>query len=212
LEKSKDSTVPATLTTTANATHLAALRQQFKVASTADTIVPSLTDFFVKLTALALERHPLLAARWADDHLEMAADINIGIAVDTGAGLLVPVVQRVPALPLRQLAAQSRDLIERARSGKLTARDMQGGVFTVTNLGMFGIDSFTPIINYPECAILGIGRIRRLPAFVAEQIVGQDQVTLSLSFDHRIVDGVPAAQFLQTLAQAVENPGPWLMP
>jgi pyruvate dehydrogenase E2 component (dihydrolipoamide acetyltransferase) len=87
---------------------------------------------------------------------------------------------------------------------------MQGGSFTVTNLGAYGIDSFTPIINHPECAILGVGRIAKRPAVVGDAIVARDTVTLSLTFDHRIVDGAPAARFLQTLAQMIENPAPWL--
>ena len=198
--------------TTADATNLVALRRQFKAALSNKDSAPGFMDFFVKLAALALERHPLMTARWAEDHLVLASQINLGIAVDTAAGLVVAVVHDVPSLSLRQLAAQSRDLIERARQGKLATQDMQGGVFTITNLGMFGIDAFTPVINYPECAILGIGRMRRIPACAGDKIVAQDQVTLSLTFDHRIVDGAPAAQFLQTLSQAVENPGPWLMP
>ncbi len=125
--------------------------------------------------------------------------------MDTDAGLLVPVVQRVPTITVPELAARSRELIERARQGKLTPKEMRGGVFTVTNLGMFGIDAFTPVINYPECAILGIGRIRRVPAFVGYQVVAQEQVTLSLTFDHRVVDGAPAGQFLQTLSAAIKN-------
>jgi pyruvate dehydrogenase E2 component (dihydrolipoamide acetyltransferase) len=97
-------------------------------------------------------------------------------------------------------------LIERARQRKLSASEQQGGTFTVTSLGSFGIDAFTPIINYPECAILGVGRIRRCPVVVDDQIVIRDQVTLSLTFDHRITDGAPAARFLRTLSEAVENP------
>jgi pyruvate dehydrogenase E2 component (dihydrolipoamide acetyltransferase) len=100
-----------------------------------------------------------------------------------------------------------RDLIERARGGKLQAKDLQGGVFTVTNLGMFGIDAFTPIINYPEAAILGIGRIRRVPMFVGDKVEARDEVVLSLTFDHRVVDGAPAARFLQALVSAMEAPG-----
>jgi pyruvate dehydrogenase E2 component (dihydrolipoamide acetyltransferase) len=211
LEKSARSTVPVTLTTTADATNLVNLRQQFKATARADEPVPTLTDFFVKLSALRLEKDPLLAARWADDHLVLPEDIHIGIAVDTDAGLLVPVVQRAQALSLRQLAAQTRDLIERARHGKLATKDLQGGVFTITNLGMFGIDAFTPIIHYPQCAILGVGRIRRLPVFVGEKVEPRDQVTLSLTFDHRVVDGSPAARFLQALSMSIENPGPALM-
>jgi pyruvate dehydrogenase E2 component (dihydrolipoamide acetyltransferase) len=88
---------------------------------------------------------------------------------------------------------------------------MKGGTFTITNLGMFGIDAFTPIINYPECAILGVGRIRKLPAVVGDQVVPRDMLTLSLTFDHRLVDGAPAARFLQALAGRIENPGPSLI-
>ena len=112
-----------------------------------------------------MQQHPLLGARWADDHLVLPDAIHIGVAVDTDAGLLVPVVHDAATLSLKEIAARSRELIERARAGKLTSKDLQGGVFTITNLGMFGIDAFTPIINHPECAILGLGRIRRVPAW-----------------------------------------------
>ena len=112
---------------------------------------------------------------------------------------------------LFDLAKQTQALIEKSRSGKLTVAEMQGGVFTITNLGAFGIDGFTPIINLPETAVLGLGRIRREAVVIDEQIVIRDQITLSLTFDHRIVDGAPAARFLQTVAQAVENPSAWLL-
>jgi len=87
---------------------------------------------------------------------------------------------------------------------------MQGGCFTVSNLGSYGVDAFTPIINYPECAVLGVGRIARRPAVIGDAVVPRDQLTLSLTFDHRIVDGAPAARFLQTLSQAIDDPTPWL--
>ncbi len=123
----------------------------------------------------------------------------------TDAGLLVPVIRDVPKQSLKDLSTRSRDLIDRARQRKLSASELQGGTFTVTSLGAFGIDAFTPIINYPECAILGIGRIRRCPVVREDQIVIRDQVTLSLTFDHRITDGAPAARFLQSLGAAIEN-------
>ena len=201
LLKSLQSTIPVTLTTTADVTDLVQQRQQIQGEPRA-----SLSDCFLKATALALQQHPLLAARWAVDHLVLPDAIHIGIAVDTDAGLLVPVVHDAATLSLPQIAARSRDLIERARAGKLSTKDLQGGVFTISNLGMFGIDTFTPIINHPECAILGIGRIRRVPVFLDDNVVARDQVTLSLTFDHRIVDGAPAARFLQTLTGFVENP------
>ena len=204
LLRSVRSTVPVTLTTTADVTELLKLRQQLK--QTGDP-PPSLNDVLVKLTALALQQHPLLAARWGQDHLVLPDSIHIGIAVDTDAGLLVPVVHEAALSSLQQIAARSRELIARARAGKLTNKDLQGGVFTITNLGMFGVDAFTPIINYPECAVLGIGCIRHVAVFADDKPVARAQITLSLTFDHRIVDGAPAARFLQTLTNGIENPG-----
>ncbi len=201
------STAPVTLTTTIDATELVSLRNQWKIASqSSGDLVPSYTDLFAKLTAMALVKHPILNSRWEDDRIVIAEGIHIGIAVDTEAGLMVPVVRDVPRLSLKELSIRSRDLIDRARQRKLAASEMQGGTFTVTSLGALGIDAFTPIIHYPECAILGIGRIRRCPAVIEDQIVIRDQVTLSLTFDHRITDGVPAARFLQTLSALIGNP------
>src|SRR4029077_3124957 len=133
------------------------------------------------------------------------------IAVDTDAGLLAPVLRDVPSQTLKQLAAQARDLIERARQRKITLAELQGGTFTITNLGAFGINAFTPIINYPECAILGVGQIQRQPVVVEDRIVPAQRLTLSLTFDHRIVDGAPASRFLQTLGNLIENPSPPLV-
>ena len=197
-------TAPVTLTTTADATDLVKLRDQFKLA---DNFVPSYTDFLVKLVAVALKKHPLLNARWSNEQIVLSAAIHIGVAVDTDAGLVVPVIRDVPALSLTQLAARSGVLIERARTGRLSSAEMQGGTFTVTNLGAFGIDAFTPIINPPQCAVLGIGRIQRQAVVVADQIVIRDRISLSLTFDHRIVDGAPAARFLQMLCVSIESPG-----
>ena len=201
------STAPVTLTTTIDATNLVNLRNQWKAASASSgDLVPTYTDLFARLSALALEKHPLLNSRWEDDRIVSSEGIHIGIAVDTEAGLLVPVVRDVPRLSLRELSIRARDLIERAQQRKLSASELQGGTFTVTSLGALGIDAFTPIINYPECAILGVGRIRRCPAVFEDQMVIRDQVTLSLTFDHRITDGAPAARFLQTLSALIENP------
>jgi pyruvate dehydrogenase E2 component (dihydrolipoamide acetyltransferase) len=209
MSASSQQTAPVTLTTRADATNLVNLRSQFKTAG--GDVVPSYTDILVKLTAAALEQHPHMAARWEETYLAMPDGIHIGIAVEAEEGLIVPVLRDVPSLSLLQLAAHSRDLIESARNNKLKADDLQGGVFTITNLGAFGIDAFTPIINLPETAILGVGCIRREPAVVDNQIVPRDQVTLSLTFDHRIVDGAPAARFLQAIRLAVENPSAWLL-
>jgi pyruvate dehydrogenase E2 component (dihydrolipoamide acetyltransferase) len=204
-------TAPVTLTTTIDATNLVNLRLQFRGARNPDAAVPSFTDFFVKLTALALADHPMLNARWADDRIELNDEAHIGFAVEAEAGLLVPVIRGAGTLGLRQIAERSLVLIGQAREGRLPSADMRGGTFTITNLGAYGIEAFTPIINSPECAILGLGRIARQPVSVGDQVVSRERMALSLTFDHRIVDGGPAARFLQDLARMVENPGPWLI-
>jgi pyruvate dehydrogenase E2 component (dihydrolipoamide acetyltransferase) len=191
-----------------DATNLVNLRNQFKMEG---EVIPSYTDFLVKLAGHALQKHPLLASRWTEAGIVPAERIDIGIAVDTDAGLFVPVIRDVPRLSLRQVAVASRELIELSTRAELSLRDMQGGCFTITNLGAYGIDAFTPIINPPQCAILGVGRIKRHPVVDGERVIGRDIVTLNLTFDHRIVDGAPAARFLQSLARLIEIPGPSLV-
>ncbi len=212
--ESRRTTAPVTLTTTADATNLVALRRQFKSAEPQSPDLPGITDFLVKLTAIALPDHPLLNARWAeeDDQIVLHDEAHIGIAVDTEAGLVVPVIKGAAALGVRQIAAMSRELIARAQARRLRSEDLEGGTFTITNLGSLGIETFTPIINPPQCAILGVGKIERRPVVDGDRVVGRDQMSLCLTFDHRIVDGAPAARFLQQLTGAIENPAPWLMP
>jgi pyruvate dehydrogenase E2 component (dihydrolipoamide acetyltransferase) len=202
---------PVTLTTKIDARNLVNLREQFKAAAAADEIVPSYTDFIVKLCAVALRQHPLLQAQWQDDGLFLPERIDIAIAVDTEAGLLVPVVRVADQLGLRQVAAQSRELIELSRAGRLSGEQMRDATFTVTNLGSLGIDAFTPILHLPQCAILGVGRIVREPALINDHVVTREGMTLSLTFDHRVVDGAPAARFLNTLRGHLEQPAPWLV-
>jgi pyruvate dehydrogenase E2 component (dihydrolipoamide acetyltransferase) len=178
------------------------------------TLIPSYQDILTKLVAEVLKQHLQLAGRLEENDLVLPNDreLHLGMAVDTEDGLLVPVLRDVGSTPLAQVAAQSRDLIKRARAGTLTAGEMQGAVFTITNLGAFGIDAFTPIINAPEASILGLGAIRREPVVLDDgQIVAQWQMTLSLTFDHRLVDGAPASRFVQMLVSAIANPSPWLL-
>ncbi|MGD9647301.1 MAG: dihydrolipoamide acetyltransferase family protein [Pirellulales bacterium] len=206
------SMAPVTLTSRADATNLVNLRAQFQADADANA-VPSLTDFVVKLVALSLGRHPLLNASWADDRVVENQEIAIGVAVDTPAGLLVPVLRDVASSGVREIAERSRDLFDRARAGRLTARELEGGTFTISNLGMLGIDAFTPIINPPQAAVVGIGAIRREPVYQPDgTLAPRELTTLSLTFDHRVVDGAPAARFLQTVVAAIENPAPWLTP
>lgn len=199
-------TAPVTLTTRVDATNLVNLRNQFKAAGA--TPVPAFTDIIAKLAAHVLHEHPRLAGRWADDRIELPGDtgFHIGIAVDTDDGLLVPVVRDVLNRPLLEIAADSKSLIDRTRSGRLTLAEMSGGVFTITNLGSFGIDAFTPVINLPETSVLGLGAIRKEPVVLPEGAIAvRELLTLSLTFDHRVIDGAPAARFLQALVQALEN-------
>lgn len=210
---SQQQTAPVTLTTQADATHLVALREQFKTAGQQE-VIPTYTDIVMKLAAVVLRRHPQLASRWDGDHIVTPGHngMNLGFAVDTDDGLLVPVVHDVTALSLPQLAKTTQALVARARAAQLAASDLQGGVFTITNLGAFGIDAFTPIINFPETAILGLGAISRQPVVLEDgQFAARSRLTLSLTFDHRVIDGAPAARFLQTMRQAIENPSAWLL-
>ena len=203
---------PVTLHTRADVTELAALRGRLKVAGALP--VPAYTDLLAKLVADVLLRHPAMAGCWDPSGtlvLPEAEGLHIGIAVDTEAGLLVPVVRDVGRRPLAEITAESRALIEKARAGKLPTAEMDGGVFTITNLGGFGIDEFTPIIAGPQTAILGVGAIRREPVVVrdsggVESIAIRDRMTLSLTFDHCRVDGGPAARFLDDLRRAIESP------
>lgn len=208
---SREQTVPVTLSTKADATHIACLRERLKSAG-GSAPIPTYQDIITKLVAEVLKHHLLLAARWDHDAIVLPNEheLHLGMAVDTPDGLLVPVVRNAGSLTLAELARESQRLIAQARAGALAPADMQGGVFTVTNLGAFGIDAFTPIINVPESAILGLGAIRREPVVLPDgQIVARDQITLSLTFDHRIIDGAPAARFLQALVGAISDPSVW---
>jgi pyruvate dehydrogenase E2 component (dihydrolipoamide acetyltransferase) len=168
--------------------------------------LPSYTDIVVKLVANALAECPELNACWYDDGIYVYDDINIGVAVDTEAGLVAPVINDVSSCSLDDVAEQSRALVEQARAGTLSQSQLQGGTFTVTSLGMFDIDYFTPIINLPQSAILGIGRIVQEPVVRGDDIVIGATMGLSLTFDHRVIDGAPAARWLQQLSQFFQQP------
>ena len=201
---------PVTLTSKADATNLVNLRQQFKAAATGENC-PGYHDLIVKLVARPLIDHPLLRTQWREQGLWLPEAIDIGLATDTDQGLLVPVIRDVPAKSLQQVADSSRELVQLARNRRLTPQHMQGAVFTVSSLGSYGVDAFTPIINLPQTAILGVGRISREPAVVGDAVVPRESLTLSLTFDHRVVDGAEAARFLDGIRTCIENPAPWLM-
>jgi pyruvate dehydrogenase E2 component (dihydrolipoamide acetyltransferase) len=149
-------------------------------------------------------------ARLTPDAIEHLVAVNMGMAVDTERGLLVPVIRDADKKSLRQFGDEFRALAEGARTGRISPDDLAGGTFTITNLGMYDVDAFTPIINLPEAAILGVGRISEKPVVRDGQVVAGKMLTLSLVFDHRLVDGAPAARFLQYIKDCVEEPYLWL--
>ena len=205
------STAPVTLMTSADAGNLAAIRGQFRALASGSERIPGYTDMFVKLAAAALSCHPHMQAQWREGGLFEPRGCHIGVAVDTEAGLVVPVVRDADRLGLREVVRGLEELIERARRGRLGAEEMEGGTFTITNLGAYGVETFTPILNPPQSAILGIGRIRSELELVADRPTIRQRIGLSLTFDHRVVDGGPAARFLQELVRYVENPAPCLI-
>ena len=212
LADSHRQTVPVTLTSQVDATNLVSLRQQFKAAG--ETLIPAIHDIIAKLVAGCLRQELRLAGRWDGDAIVLPYDneIHIGLAVDTPEGLIVPVLRNVVNESLLSLAAESSRIIRKSRAGRLSGAEMQSAVFTITNLGSFGIDTFTPVINLPETAILGLGAIRKLAVVASDdRIEVRPMMTLSLTFDHRAIDGAPAAKFLQSLVAAIENPAARLL-
>jgi pyruvate dehydrogenase E2 component (dihydrolipoamide acetyltransferase) len=164
------------------------------------------TDLLVKLVAAALSRHPRVNASWRDGTIVQNTDVSIGLAVAIDDGLVVPVIHRADTLRLPELAARRADVVSRAQAGKLRPADIQGGGFTISNLGMFGVDAFNAIVNPPQAAILAVGRIADRVVALDGQPVVRPTMVLTLSCDHRALDGARAAQFLGTLADLIEEP------
>lgn len=194
-----------TLTTEADASELVTLRDRLNAKQ--KELHFSFTDLLVLLAARALLKYPYMNATLRDDGVHQHAFVNMGVATDTEHGLLVPVIRDAHRKGLGEIYAEVRRLSEAARAGKVSPDDLRGGTFTITNLGAQEIDAFTPLVNQPEIAILGVGRIAQKPAAYQGQLALRWMVALSLSFDHRIVDGAPAAKFLQEVKHFVETPG-----
>jgi pyruvate dehydrogenase E2 component (dihydrolipoyllysine-residue acetyltransferase) len=164
------------------------------------------TDLLVALVARVLARHPRLNASWAGDRIRENPDVNIAIAIAVDDGVVAPVIRRADTSDLGTVALQRHQLTEKARNGKLQPTDVSGGTFTISNLGMLGIDAFSAVIVSPQAAILAIGRILDRVVAVDSHPTVRPMMTLTLSSDHRVVDGARVAKFLQDLAQAIENP------
>lgn len=167
----------------------------------------SFNDIIVSLAAKALREFPQMNSRIEGEHIRIMKQVNVGVAVDSERGLLVPVIHDADRKDVPAIAAEALQKIGRARAGRSTREDMSNGTFTLTNLGMFDVESFIPIINPPECAILAVGSIVREPSVVGETdtVSVRPVMRMSLAWDHRIVDGAPAARFLQRMKQLIEQ-------
>jgi pyruvate dehydrogenase E2 component (dihydrolipoamide acetyltransferase) len=166
----------------------------------------TVTDLLVQRCAEALVRHPRLTMSWRDGGLEPGPGVNVGIAVATDEALVVPVVHGADRLSLAEISVRRQEIVEAARAGTLRPEDVQGGTFTISNLGAFGVDAFQAIVNAPQAAILAVGRIVERPVALHGALTVRPVLTLTVTFDHRVVDGARGAEFLNTLASLVEAP------
>jgi pyruvate dehydrogenase E2 component (dihydrolipoamide acetyltransferase) len=164
------------------------------------------TDLLVKVVARALREHPRLNATWNAGTITLNDEVNVGLAAATEDGLVVPVIPLADTLSISEIAKRRKELVTRAQAGKLRPEDIQGGTFTISNLGMYGIDAFTAIVNAPQAAILAVSRMADRVVAVGGQAVVQPMIVFSLSCDHRVIDGARGAQFLATLAELIEEP------
>jgi pyruvate dehydrogenase E2 component (dihydrolipoamide acetyltransferase) len=194
------------LTTTVDATELGVLRKQINQQTAEAGVKVSFNDLIVKGAALALRKVPEVNVSFAEDSLLRHSRVHVGIAVATDRGLIVPVIRDADQKTVSHIAMEARSLAERANAGKLQPPDYTGGTFTVSNLGMFGIEVFSAVINPPEAAILAVGAITREPAEFGGEIALRDLLRMTLSVDHRALDGAIGARYLQALKQLLEKP------
>lgn len=203
-----NNTAPVTLFTELDASEFYDLRNFYNNNFTSQQgYVISFDALLVKFVTLALKEFPYMNVSVMDDRIVQLKDINIGFALDTSRGLVVPVVKNPLEKSILEISQEIDTLKRRGQDGKLMPEDLEGGTFTITNLGMYNIDAFTPIIRLPETAILGIGRIVLRPSEYQGSICLRRRMTLSLTFDHRVVDGAPAARFLKKVGDLIEHPG-----
>jgi len=166
----------------------------------------SFNDLIIRATASALRQHPWVNAWWSDDHIRQWHDVHIGVAVAVEDGLITPIVRHADRKTLREIGGEVREMAGRAREKRLKPEEYTGATFSISNLGMFGIDEFTAVINPPEAAILAVGRLEQKPAVVDGELVVRRRMRITLSGDHRVIDGATGAAFLKTLVGMLENP------
>jgi pyruvate dehydrogenase E2 component (dihydrolipoamide acetyltransferase) len=193
------------ITMTADMSAVLALRARL-AENGGDGPKPTVTDLLTKLCGVALTRHRAVNSRFAGDAIEIFPTANVGLAVATERGLVVPVIQGAERLTVAEIATARAQLVERARSGKLQQADLEGGTFTISNLGMYGVDQFVAVLNPPQAAILAVGAAEERPVVQGGEIVVRQVMTLTLTCDHRAVDGSVAAEFLRAVKQLLEEP------
>ncbi len=195
---SERNVVPVTLTMETDASKLIELKNR------GDHV--GFTAFAAKAVAMALERHPAMNSTIEGDEITIYSDINVAVAINTDLGLVAPVIQNADKKSAKVIDAKIQELSQKAKDNRLAIEELTGGTFTVTNLGAYDVESFAPVINPPQCAILGLGRIAYRPVATGEQVTVRPTTVLTLVFDHRIVDGVPAAEFLRDVKRNLEDP------
>jgi pyruvate dehydrogenase E2 component (dihydrolipoamide acetyltransferase) len=194
------------LTSIVDVERLLSFRKEINAGLEAQGVKVSVNDLLVRAAAIALRLHPDANSSWAGDKLLRHAHVNVGIAVATDAGLLVPVVADADRKSLSEIAAETVALAGKARDGKLKLNEMTGGTFSISNLGMFGIDQFTAVINPPEAAILAVGAASPVPVLRDGALVDVPKLKITLTVDHRVMDGAVAAAFLRELVGILEQP------
>ena len=200
MQQSLQGSAQLTISTEVDVTQLIDRRQQVR-----QEFNVTYTDFIVQACAHALRQHPRMNAHLEGDIIRANTDIHVGLAVALDEGLIVPVVRDADKKSLKDIAAEAKTLAEKARASQLKLEEVSGGTFTVSNLGMYGVDAFTPIINAPQSGILGVGRIVEKPVIHRGEVTRRSMMVLSLTFDHRVIDGAPAGAFLQTVADLLAH-------
>ena len=195
-----------TLQTEASAKGMQAFRNRVNTLLDPDETKVSYNAIIIKAVAMALRQHPRVNASVDEEMIKVWKQVHIGVAMDVGNGLIVPKIRNADTKSIRTIAKELGLFTDKAKQNALLLDDLQGGTFTVTNLGAWGVDHFTPIVNCPESAILGLGRIVEKPWVKNSEVVVDSRMALSLTFDHRIIDGAPGAMFLKTLTQMIEEP------
>jgi len=195
-----------TLQTEASAKRMQGLRHRMNKRLNPDETKISYNAIIIKAVALALRQHPRINSSVDKEMIKVWKQVHVGVAMDVGKGLIVPKIRNADTKPVMTIAKELDQLVDKAKQNALTLDELQGGTFTITNLGAWGVDHFTPIVNFPESAILGLGRIVEKPWVENSEVVVEPRIALSLTFDHRIIDGAPGAMFLKTLTSMIEEP------